>query len=674
MATALITGLNGQDASYLAEFLLDKGYKVIGTVRGKNPHWPVGFDPKRENLEIQQLDLGYADSIRQLFRSVGKVDELYNLAAQSHVGDSFLFPEETYKVTGVGACMLMDEYFRQFSDGKFYQASTSEMTGNRKSKLDGFSPESPYGVAKTMAHYNAKRWQNMGHFACAALLYNHETIVGFMPMIVREKWANDFDIKPISEIAQFDESQPQYQSKEMSNVQVWGKSGWVDVKFASAYPHDVVCDNKLPRFINSRCGAYMATSSHVAFLEGGIEKETKDISLGDKMEKIDLPGNYPWMSISSDEAELIGMMVADGSITKALHGIGINGKFTKNNPEILKRFTELWSRITGGTVRSQQTESGFKPGNFVTQLNLVGGSDWLRSLDLYTKDKKKRIPKIILNSSYNASLSFLHGYNSCDGLKKNLCTYEFKNFKTNSATLAMGLWYLIRKTTNQELNLTIETKTDGRIFYSLNLRSDNPKGKSGAGFCKPNNEVKKILELPEYDGWFYDLETSSGEFHCGVGLLHVHNSPRRHESFVTQKICKAAVQAKIWKTLKDPMAYKPTLALGNIEACRDWGYAPQYVEIMWKIMQEKYPTTDKTIGTGHTCTVREFAKMAYEHIGLDWRDFVVYDNNLLRPNDVEYLNADPTDANNLLGRDLVTYKGLVSIMMSHQMDMQGMVL
>jgi GDPmannose 4,6-dehydratase len=319
--TALITGLNSQDGSYLAEFLLKNDYSVIGTIRGKNPKWPYGFNPVQDNLEVVQMDLGHPESIRRVLIDSEEIDEVYNLAAQSHVGMSFSSPEETYRVTGVGACILMDEYFSFNSGGKFYQASTSEMIGNRKSMLEGYQPESPYAVAKTMAHYNAMRHLGAGRFVVSALLFNHE-------------------------------------------------------------------------------------------------------------------------------------------------------------------------------------------------------------------------------------------------------------------------------------------------------------------------------------------------------------SERRHESFVTQKIAKAAVEAWRWEhSLYPHISTKPTLRLGNIESYRDWGYAPEYVEIMWKMMQQG-PSVGMRIGTGISISVREYLQKTFALLGLDWKNFTYFDSDLVRPQDVDFLRADPALANNLLGRPLTDVYELISILVEHQCVMQ----
>lgn len=184
MTIALITGVNGQDGSYLAELLLSKGYIVVGTVRGKNPTWPYGFDPNHPRLSIWHLDLGYPQEFSQLLDHIKSYRnprvECYNLAAQSHVGDSFIHPAETYAVTGMGASLLMEQFFQAFPDGKFYQASTSEMFGNHMPGLVidsafDFRPCSPYAEAKLMAHYTVERMKHQGRFAVSGILFNHES-------------------------------------------------------------------------------------------------------------------------------------------------------------------------------------------------------------------------------------------------------------------------------------------------------------------------------------------------------------------------------------------------------------------------------------------------------------------------------------------------------------------
>lgn len=698
---ALLTGITGQDGSYLAELLLKKGYQVYGMVRRSSSANLKRLENvlNHSRLKLVHGDLGDASSVNHLVKTL-RPDEIYNLAAQSHVRISFDVPEYTADVTGIGALRLLEAIRESGIHTRFYQASSSELYGRvektPQNEHTPFEPVSPYAVAKLFAYWTTVNYrESYGIYACNGILFNHETVASFMPMFYRKGGEAEFDIKPIREIVPFDESCKQYQAKEVSGLSVWGKSGWVEVKYASAYPHDIQGDNKEPKFINSCSGAFMATSSHVGFMDEGQEKEVGDMRIGDHMERIDLPNPSPGPTnhIAEHEAELLGMLVGDGSITYAKRGIGVHGKFTNSSAEIRDRFNYLWSRVTGGSTKYYPSRSGFNPEKIVGQLRLVGGSGWLRSIDIYNQDRTKRVPKVILNSKVSIMLAFLQGYNATDGLKSNPCTYEFKNFKTNSATLAMGLWYLVDQVTQQKVNLTVETKEDGRIFYSLNFLStvDNQskeqavrelvtaqvsqreilrmtgisgtfirKIQQGGSAClvhplaKDASEIKKIIEMPNYGGWFYDLETSSGEFHCGIGKIHVHNSPRRGENFVTRKVTMAAARIK--------RGLQKELHLGNLESRRDWGYAKDYVEAMWRMLQQPKPD-DFVIATGKTYSVRDLLQEAFGCLGLDYKKYVRTDKTQFRPIEVNLLRGDYSKAKKKLGWEPRTsFRQLVRLM------------
>ena len=723
---ALITGITGQDGSYLAELLLEKGYEVHGIIRrsssfntGRLEH--ILRDPHERNVRLllHYGDLSDTSSLNRILEKV-KPDEIYHLGAQSHVRVSFDIPEYTADVDAIGTLRMLDAIRETGIKTRFYQASSSEMFGKvseiPQKETTPFHPRSPYGCAKVFGFWIAKNYrESYGLFACNGILFNHETVASFMPMFCKEKGSATFDIKPIREIVTFDESEKRYQSKEVSNLQVWSKQGWVDVTFASAYPHDVADDNKKPRFVNARSGAFMATSSHVAFMKNGEEKKTGDIAVGDFLDSVDFPEgdlSSTATSVSSEEAELLGMMVGDGSFSHEKRGTGVHGKFTNSDPAIRTHFTDLWKSVTGGSTTYYPTRSGFNKEKIVGQLGLAGGNDWLRNIDIYNRDRTKRVPKSILNAPAHIMTAFLHGYNVCDGLKANPCTYEYKNFKTNSPVLAMGLWYLIDKTTGQEINLTVETKSDGRIFYSLNLLTTTDPAKkehdarelvgSGASqremarmsgisrtfirkiqrggsaslvhhLKKDPAEVKKILELPQYEGWFYDLETSSGEFHCGIGKARVHNSPRRGETFVTRKV--TAGLCRISRGLQEK------IYLGNLDAKRDWGYAKDYVEGMWRMLQQKKPD-DYILATGETHSVRELVEEAGHQLGFDivWKGkgkkekgidrlsgktLVEIDPHYYRPAEVDILLGDASKAKRKLGwKPKVKFKELIKVMVN----------
>ncbi len=179
--TALITGITGQDGSYLAEFLLEQGYKVIGMVRRSST---VNFDrithlQEMEALEIVQGDLLDQMSLIDILREYPP-DEVYNLAAQSFVPTSWRQPVLTGEFTALGVTRLLDAIRIVDSTIRFYQASSSEMFGKvvevPQKETTPFYPRSPYGVAKVYGHWitiNYRESYNL--FACSGILFNHES-------------------------------------------------------------------------------------------------------------------------------------------------------------------------------------------------------------------------------------------------------------------------------------------------------------------------------------------------------------------------------------------------------------------------------------------------------------------------------------------------------------------
>ena len=143
------------------------------------------------------------------------------------------------------------------------------------------------------------------------------------------------------------------------------------------------------------------------------------------------------------------------------------------------------------------------------------------------------------------------------------------------------------------------------------------------------------------------------------GILFNHESPRRGPNFVTQKIVRAAVAIKNGK--------QDTLLLGNLDAKRDWGYAPEYVEGMWRMLQYTAPD-DFVLATGETHTVREFLDLAFGHVGLKWEEYVKIEPRLFRPAEVDLLCGDPTKARTMLGwKPEVTFEKLVELLMSAEL-------
>lgn len=190
---ALITGVTGQDGTFMARFLLGKGYKVFGGYRRiSTPNfWRLEYLGIRNEVELVPFDLlDEASMITSLKRS--RPDEVYNLAAQSFVAYSFYEPLVTAQITGLGTAKFLDMVRLFFPKAKFYQASSSEMFGGLphtvpQNEQTPFYPKSPYGVAKTFAHWSTINYrESYNLFACCGICFNHESELRGIEFVTRK--------------------------------------------------------------------------------------------------------------------------------------------------------------------------------------------------------------------------------------------------------------------------------------------------------------------------------------------------------------------------------------------------------------------------------------------------------------------------------------------------------
>lgn len=180
---AFITGIGGQDGSYLTEYLLSLGYNVYGIVRRNSipEHQQSRINFLRENLQVHYGDLSDTSGLERLLREI-QPDEIYNLAAQSHVRISYDIPQYTAETNALGTLNILEAYRNACPEAKFYQASSSEMFGSSVDE-DGFQrettpfkPVSPYGCAKVFAYHITHNYRNAYHLhAVNGILFNHES-------------------------------------------------------------------------------------------------------------------------------------------------------------------------------------------------------------------------------------------------------------------------------------------------------------------------------------------------------------------------------------------------------------------------------------------------------------------------------------------------------------------
>lgn len=185
MKKTLITGITGQDGSYLAEFLLNKGYEVHGLIRrsstfntGRIDHLYKDMHDPEARMYLHYGDLSVSAHLTNLLSDI-KPDEIYHLGAQSHVRVSFDTPEYTGDITGLGTIRLLEAIRKTGIRTRFYQASSSEMFGAApppQSELTPFQPQSPYAAAKVYSYYVVKNYREAYNiFACNGILFNHES-------------------------------------------------------------------------------------------------------------------------------------------------------------------------------------------------------------------------------------------------------------------------------------------------------------------------------------------------------------------------------------------------------------------------------------------------------------------------------------------------------------------
>ncbi len=178
---------------------------------------------------------------------------------------------------------------------------------------------------------------------------------------------------------------------------------------------------------------------------------------------------------------------------------------------------------------------------------------------------------------------------------------------------------------------------------------ETPQRETTAFYPRSPYGVAKV-----YGHWITVNYRESYNLFAVSGILFNHESPRRGLEFVTRKISHGVARIKL--------GLDKELHLGNLDAKRDWGFAGEYVEAMWHMLQQERPD-DFVVGTGETHSVREFCEVAFNHAGLDYRDYVVHDERLIRPSEVDMLIADPAKARQELGwSPRVHFKDLVAMM------------
>ncbi len=283
---ALITGITGQDGSYLAELLLEKGYEVHGMVRRSSTETFQRLAGIRDQITLHTGDLLDQRSLVDVLREC-EPDEIYNLAAMSFVAASWNQPVLTAEFTGVGVTRMLEAMREVRPEARFYQASSSEMFGKvlevPQRETTPFYPRSPYGVAKAYGHFITVNYrESYDLFACSGILFNHECLHAQLPLMVRENGVQAVRTPP--DLVPLRGKGPSVQTFEPDGLlEVWDGEDWTQVRAITATRRRARDPDHRLVSIQARGGVVEATAHHRMLDADNEEVRADALEEGDRL-------------------------------------------------------------------------------------------------------------------------------------------------------------------------------------------------------------------------------------------------------------------------------------------------------------------------------------------------------------------------------------------------------
>ena len=615
----LISGVTGQDGPYLCKHLLDEGYEVYGMIRrASTPHFQgLKYLGILDDITIVECELTEYEDVRHTIEHI-MPDEVYNLAAQSHVGSSFNQPVYTSNVNYLGVLHILEAFrgLNMIKEVKFYQASTSEMFGGVSPPEKGydeesiFHPRSPYGVSKLGAHWLVQNYREAyGLFGCCGILFNHECFSSRTPLITCSN--GEIDVVYISDLIRNRTSTSNDESSLTkiltgSGLQVWDGSSFVSISAISRTKiRNLDPQNQTMEICGGSGGSVETTPNHNFITSNGGRTqarttEGKDLLLGTR------PRLPQLKECSQNFASLLGLLAGDGYVSDRVV------RLINTDQDILDNFENLCRKLfTKPSFLRSDYESGFGGRTISSTVTGLGKHQclWIRNLLYHKRTKHKKVPALIFNGPKESKLAFLQGYNLADGLKAGNERYEFASFKTNSPLLAQGILLLISETTKQTFNVNQFVQNE-KTYWQINLHSPDKSGAKGDHLKRNPACGRKPLPTKIDDKNFhvFNIETTSGKVMAGIGNLIVSNSPLRGMNFVTRKVTHGLARLALGKT-------KIPLEIGNILATRDWGHAEDYTRAMYLMLQQDKPD-NYVVATGEASSVAHLVNVAAYYCGI----------------------------------------------------------
>ena len=600
----LITGITGMVGSHLADFLLENtDWDIYGMCRWRSPLDNVEHLLERANrkdrLYFINGDLNDYISLQNAVEE-SRPDYVFHLAAQSYPLTSFTTPIQTLDTNILGTERLLEALKRcENIDPVIHVCSSSEVFGRvDRERLPineecSFHPASPYSISKIgtdlIGRFHAEAYCQK---VMVTRMFTH-SVSKWTPVIIRDTKSGLIDIRYISEIRQAQkrggylsgklmEDGTQIWDMSRSGLQIWNDGKWTKIKHISC--HSIKGHKMLE--IASRTGVVDVTDNHSLIDESGIPIEAQNLVSGARVKITSLP-IIEITEVPEELAWLYGFFVAEGCVT------GGRMRIDNQDTDKLKKAKDILLKYLG--VDSSIHDSGSN----IYRLSVRKPFNLAKRFyeDCYASDRNKKIPKIILNSTRDAKLSFLRGYNAGDGDENNNVRSEFYRFKTKSPILAAGLCCLVESVLSVRYRIHVEHRDKARYFEIRCLSQLDTK--NGQWLLKDDNNVTAITEL-EYSDEVWDFETENHWFHAGIGGNIVHNTgPRRGDVFAESTFAKQIAMIE-----QDHIP--PVVKTGNLDSLRTWSDVRDAVRAYYMLVTvNPIPGEYYNIGGTYSCMVRE---------------------------------------------------------------------
>lgn len=704
--TALITGITGQDGSYLAEFLLEKGYRVFGMVRRSSTETFERITHLVGRIELVEGDLLDQLSLVNLVKRINPA-ELYNLASQSFVPTSFEQPVLTGEFTALGVTRMLEAVKLVNRKIRFYQASCYD-DQTRLLTTEGLKTHQAVRVGDLVftvnvatnqleikpvkrviiSPYHGEMVQLKSRRFNLVVTPNHQLLLHGTAGLFYSP-AGDLEI-PAQE-----KFYPRSSSIKFPNP-VWQGRRQASIRLSEAAPCEIPC-NATKNLIDDieTNDLFWLVGLYVG--DGYCSSDKRALRSGSKAQFIalrDRQGHF----ISQPKIEIVtypshnvyfAIPLADKSRRRLVQWLEKYGVEYHANPN--------WIRCSSYPL-----------------------AHFLRTCG--TSAKEKHIPSWMLAYDREHLQALFEGLIGSDGfLRRNqkTCTYTTISRALLDQVVELSVKLGLRCSTSKKPGRDVLFVKEQRVIHSSNAYvayiannhrqrpitlypsqlqhvpytgsvwclevEDNHNfliERNGQyAFCGNSSEMFGLVrETPQsektpfhprspygvakvYGHWITVNYRESYRLFAASGILFNHESPRRGREFVTRRISDGVARIKLGLAKK--------LALGNLEAKRDWGYAGDFVRAMWMMLQQDHPQ-DFVIATGRTHSVREFAELAFRHVDLDWKKYVVIDKALFRPAEVHALSGDASKARLLLGwKPEHTFEELVQMMVDGDLERLG---